>query len=444
MACRSSSPSYGPLQLTVSSNSLDRGLEDLTKLEAHLVDLDLPATRTQVREITRLFKLLHPERHAEALSELRTLLELQTQGLAQLSLAFAFVPGFDPSPFGRYLATREELGGLDDDELQAAFIIAFHSDEPRSLAEFIAKHRARLERMMGAANVASLEIQALADAGDPASARLVFDLHVDEFETPLKSLLLTRIAKAEGADPVMAHKRLYEETPSLISLRSLVSVLASRGDSAALAHYGRLLYEETRSLEDALMAARAMAVAEMADAFSDFVEHKPEIIEHDPELKRYQAWRLLFAGRIKEARVLATHLREAGAEHRDLDLEMAIAVDSGDWDSLALPLAGFLERRASQSGLALIRAAGIARTAELPIALPLVVASVERAPEDATVLLTAYRLATELGDEQERRPETHEWFRRALEISGPNGPVQRFTIKECSRKSRIGSVTSAR
>ena len=82
MACRSSSPSYGPLQPTVSlKQRLDRGLEDLTKLEAHLVDLDLPATRTQVREITRLFKLLHPERHAEALSELRTLLELQSQGL---------------------------------------------------------------------------------------------------------------------------------------------------------------------------------------------------------------------------------------------------------------------------------------------------------------------------------------------------------------------------
>lgn len=234
----------------------------------------------------------------------------------------------------------------------------------------------------------------------------------------------------------MAHKKLYEETRSLTALRSLVGVLASRGDSAALVHYGRLLYDETRSLEDALMAARAMAVAEMADAFSDFVEHNPEIIERDPELKRYQAWRLLFAGRIREAQVLAVDLRGAGAEHRDLDLEMAVAIDSGEWENLAVPLAHFLENRDGQSGLALIRAASIARAAELPVATPILEAAVERAPQDATVLLTAYRLATELGEDQERRPETNEWFRRALELSGPEGPVQRFTIKELLAKQQ--------
>ena len=415
---------------------LDRGLEDLTKLVAHLVDLDLSATRTQVREIIRFFKLMHPERQAEALSELRTLLDQPGQALGRLSFAFAFLPGFDPAPIAHYLATREGLGGLDDNELQAAFVIALHSDERRSLGDFIAKHRVRLERAIGTAQVASLEVQALAAAGDPASARLVFNLHVEEFEGTLKSLLLTQIAKAEGDDPVTADKRFYEETRSLTALRSLVGVLASRRDSAALAHYGRLLYEETGSLEDALVAARAMAMAERADAFSDFVERNPQIIEHDPELKRYRAWRLLFDGRIKEARRLAVDLRDAGGEHRDLDLEVTVAVDSGDWDSLAVPLASFLDTRERQSGLGLIRAAGIARVMDLPVSAPLMEAAVERAPQDATVLLTAYMLATELGEDQERRPETNEWFRRALELSGPEGPVQRFTIKELLAKER--------
>jgi hypothetical protein len=228
---------------------LDDGLQDLMGLMAHLVDLELPATRSQVREIVRLFQLMHPERQAKALSELRMLLDQPGQALERLSFAFAFLPGFDPTPIGHYLATREELGGLDDNELQAAFVIALHSDQPRSLVEFIAKHRVRLERAIGSAEVASLEVQALAAANDPASARLVFDHHVEEFEDTLKGLLLTQIAKAEGEDPVMAHKRLYEETRALTALRSLVGILAARGDSAALAHYGALLYEETRSLE---------------------------------------------------------------------------------------------------------------------------------------------------------------------------------------------------
>ena len=47
---------------------------------------------------------------------------------------------------------------------------------------------------------------------------------------------------------------------------------------------------------------------------------------------------------------------------------------------------------------------------------------------DPHVLLGAYHLFIEQGLEEER-PEAGEWFRKALALSGPEGPVQSFELK---------------
>jgi hypothetical protein len=75
---------------------LDDGLQDLTRLMAHLVDLELPATRSQVREIVRLFELMHPERQAKALSELRTLLEQPGQAPRAALVCLCLPSGIRP------------------------------------------------------------------------------------------------------------------------------------------------------------------------------------------------------------------------------------------------------------------------------------------------------------------------------------------------------------
>jgi hypothetical protein len=61
--------------------------------------------------------------------------------------------------------------------------------------------------------------------------------------------------------------------------------------------------------------------------------------------------------------------------------------------------------------------------------MDLVAAAVSKAGDDPNVLMGAYFLFVEEGLE-EKRPETHEWFQKALAGSGPEGPIQRFEIKE--------------
>jgi hypothetical protein len=56
-------------------------------------------------------------------------------------------------------------------------------------------------------------------------------------------------------------------------------------------------------------------------------------------------------------------------------------------------------------------------------------AALAKGENDPHVLLGAYHLFVEQGLEEER-PEAGEWFRRALTLSGPEGPVQAFELKD--------------
>ena len=94
-------------------------------------------------------------------------------------------------------------------------VINLHRDDPRELADFIAKQRPALEKAFGAPGIASMEIQALANAQDATSARLLLQQHREQFDEVLVALLEAEIAKADGRDPVSENKQAYEATKSV-------------------------------------------------------------------------------------------------------------------------------------------------------------------------------------------------------------------------------------
>jgi hypothetical protein len=59
--------------------------------------------------------------------------------------------------------------------LRAAFVLQLDGGDPRSVANFIGKHRARLEKGYGRDGILSIEIQALVRARDITSAKLLLN-----------------------------------------------------------------------------------------------------------------------------------------------------------------------------------------------------------------------------------------------------------------------------
>jgi hypothetical protein len=120
------------------------------------------------------------------------------------------------------------------------------------------------------------------------------------------------------------------------------------------------------------------------------------------------------------------------APERDLQLEIAIAIESGEWESLARPLSAYLDDLSKHSGLDLIRAAHVAQQSNQGPTMDLVKAAVAKAENDPNVWLGAYTLIVEEGLE-DTVPEAHDWFLRALVLSdkkGTKGPIQKFELKE--------------
>jgi hypothetical protein len=408
---------------------LDMATADLQRALPLAVGLSLSQGSQASRTYLIWCDLLHPGRHDAALAQLRSDMQEPTKALPLIQFALAYDPQFDSASIAAYLERRESLGGLNDDEVAARLAICLNKDDPQAVSEVIAKHRDQLETSFGKPVVLSLEIQALAKTGDATSARLLLDANRALFSAETIAGFETDIAKAEGADPFAEHLNLYQATKTTDALRALVGALVQRNDARGIVQYAEELYKRTDDPRDIALAAKAFADAGDNQNFVRLAEAFPFLQDYDAGLRRHYAWQLFRLGRLDDARAITDAFRQKSPSERDSNLEIALAIESGEWELLAQPLATILERAAELDGPTLIRAASLSQASGQGPLLDLVQAAIANAPDDPNVLLGAYTLYVEEGLEEDR-PEAHDWFRRALTLSGPEGPVQRFELKE--------------
>lgn len=418
-------PSLEPKDLPAR---LDGAIADLERVSPVTQELELRVAARSVRWYETWAKLLHPYRNAAALAKLKLDMQAPASAAQFVVLALEFDPDFDHKPLEDWLARRESLGGLDEYEFRAALALHVHRNDPERIASFIAKHRAICEQSLGRPLSLVVEIKALTKSGDTASARLQLEENRSLFEKSVVAQLESEIVTAEGADPVTEHLRVYEETRSLLALRSLVEALIRKRDHRALGKYAELLYAMTSDPEDIATAAKAFERDGDHVNFLRVMQTHPFLKERDLGLKRVLAWRLFDSGKFKDAQEIADGLTKSDTTG-DLNLEVALAIESGHWERLGLILNTYLRRRASLDGQTLIRAANIAQASGYGPFQELMEAAVEKEPKSAEVLVGAYTVAVE-GGLEESRPQAHEWFLRALQLSGADGPIQRFELKE--------------
>jgi hypothetical protein len=412
-----------------TASRLDLAIDDLTTLLPLTSELGLPNAKRIAETYIRWCELLHPYRKVSGLAHLQADLSDSKLARERLSLAFAFDPQFKPDAIDAYLARREQIGGLDDDDLKAALVARIHSNDPASVAAIISRYRARFEANYQDPPIFTIELQALALAGETSSARLLLEKHRADL-TPEGILLFeTLISKSEGKDPVAEDLKAYEATQSLDALRALVGSLVSRKDHRASAKYAEELFAKSSDPRD--IATAAYEYAQLGDGreFTRLIEAHPFLEDREPEFCRHYAWELFRLGKLKDAKARAELLAQNFPANRDLQLEIAIAIESGEWETLAKPLAAFLDDVSKHTGLQLIRAAHIAQQSGQGPMLDLMYAAVSRADNDPHVWLGAYSLVVEEGLEDDV-PDAHLWFRKALALSDKQGTVQQFELKE--------------
>jgi hypothetical protein len=409
---------------------LDRAAADLGTFMPIAATLGMREAKRLAEAYASWCELLHPYRKAAGLARLRSEMKDPKTALARLQFALAYDPEFRPDDVAQYLERREQLGGLDDSEIRAMLVLRLHGNNPGAVAALIARYRMKLEAAFPPLPITPIEIQALAKAGDAPSARLLLNAHADQFSADARAGLEAEVAKAEGADPIQEDLRVYETTKSVEALRSLLASVGSRGDDRAVARCSEELYQRTQDPQHIARAARALTNVGDSKEFLRVMGAYPFLQGRDTALARRYGWELFHSGKLKEAKDIAERLEKWVPPARDLNLEIAIAIESGEWESLAVTLAAFLEDTSKHSALELIRAASLAQASRRgPMMDLLKAAVVAKAEPDPNVWLGAYRLIIEEGLEDDV-PEAHGWFQRALTLSDSGGPVQRFELKD--------------
>jgi len=411
------------------STELDKAINDLRQAFPLASSLGLRYAPRIIESYIIWCELQHPSRKNAALAQLRRDMDDPALAVSRVQYALAYDPDYSSANLEAYLQRRDSFGGLSDDELRAMFAILLHKNDAAGLASLIAAKRQQAEASFGKDEILSLEIHALAEKGDVTSATVLLENSLVAFDATRIAVLRADIAKAEGADPVAEHLRLYETTKSPEALRPLVGALLAKEDYIGIAKYAELLFAETKDPRDIAFAARAALRAGDGDNFVRLIEAHPNLRHSDVNLLRGYGWQLFRLGRLREAKEIVEEIERKHPDGRDLSFEFAVALDTGEWETLAGSLNAALDPARGLDGIALMRAAHLAQASGQGPLMDLISAALAKGEDDPHVLLGAYYLFVEQGLEEER-PESGEWFRKALALSGPDGPVQTFEMKE--------------
>ena len=153
--------------------------------------------------------------------------------------AWAFGVSFNLEPLRRYLAGREKLGGLNEDELRAECFLSwtamnFNEMTCRDFVAYLEANQTRIADTMPANLLMAMRIDALLRDNQVERARAILlerDGDLDEVEAARFSAMIDAL---DGVDSRERFERAYRDTGSVVDLQNLVGCLQESDDREAL------------------------------------------------------------------------------------------------------------------------------------------------------------------------------------------------------------------
>jgi hypothetical protein len=344
-----------------------------------------------------------------------------------VELAWAFDIPSELETLRRHLATRERYGGLSEPDLYAKLVLLRWRGPPAELAAFIERELPVLERKASRDGLLGLQVEALANAGEPDRAAALLEAHTAEFDPEGLKQLRDLVRLRRGESVRQSREEHYAADPSLENLLNLVQAIEADRDFASMRPYAEQLFSEAPNVSNATRVVRCLEAAATDEQLLSFLETNDGIVRADSNLTAVKAWALFRLGSLAAAHTLNEKLLWERRGPDDLRLAVNVALQTGEWERLsALVELGWATRDTLPPEMLLLLAR-VAGESHPDRALDLARHCVDTAPDDPRVLLAAYELAVQLGREGET---AHSWLSRAAGLSGERGPVQRFTLRQ--------------
>lgn len=320
-------------------------------------------------------------------------------------------------------------GGITYDAAIARFALAFTKKNSEDVANYIARHRNELAKYFDKKSMEFIQIEMLSQAGLPERAKECLDTLLEEGLSDEEESHLQRIiAEAEGTNPVEARKEQFKKTDSLSDLAFLVHELKNMGEWDGLCEYGEMLFERTRSLDDAVNLANALTNTHKNERLVEFLKANSALLEQSKNLQMLYCWGLYQEGALLRARSELSKLSDDRNNQNYRALQVNLGIALGDWNSLTALVANEYIEKDKRSAQELIGVAQLALHLDSPHAKELVFSAAEKGNGDAGILAAAYFLASSAGWEDDAK--AFQWLNKAAALSGDDGPIQKKSLKD--------------
>jgi hypothetical protein len=387
-----------------------------------------PPQAMEARNWSLWLRLTHPDPMISAAAQVEIVRSMSDGEsiLRVLPLARARNIPFDTDLASQYLAQRSQLGGLDDDERRAEFVLNQLRLAPGDFLGYLDREADRLRPLMPADLLTAARIEALAADGQATRAKALLQEAGGAFDEDDTRRIEVRIAQAEGEDPRQRLEDLYYRTRELLDLTNLIGHLFQVSDWPALRPLLAELVrrEPTRANAQNLVACMVRAGQAAPGEVLQFLEANPDLVARAPELQSAKAWSLFGAGHLAEADLLNAQLLAQRRDDADLDLDINIALAAGQWERFP----GIVERewpqRDQHTPGTLMRLAAIAAQVEVTAARAwdLAKLAVQRNDGDPLLLMSALWLRYRLGHDDDH--DTASWLQEAVALSSEDGPLR--------------------
>ena len=375
-------------------------------------------------------ELVDPDDFTRGRQRLETKLRNAENALSLVRLGFQFEIELDVEAIEREIDRQTALnGGLTYDTAIARLALVFIQQTPKDASNYIERHQDSLSGFINNEYMHFVRIELMVRAGrlDEARNRLE-TLENEELSEPNKSHLRRIIAEAGGADPIERRKLRFKETNLTVDLSILVDQLEAQHEWVQLCKYGQILFERTKSLSNAERLAVALHNSGKNDRLVEFLDSNETMIMQSKQLRQLRCWSLYHEGALLEAR---TEMAKLGDDLDDVNfrnLNVNLAISLGDWNAVSAFVGNECKEKDNRNAPELLGTAQLAlRLDSVYQAKELLSAAVQKGNEDPKVLAAAYHIATSAGWENQ---EVSQWIQKAADLSGDDGPIQKFTLRE--------------
>ncbi|MEZ9438223.1 HTH domain-containing protein [Vibrio atlanticus] len=377
-------------------------------------------------------ELRSSEMHEQAMVRLQSYFVNYTQNtLEYLPLAFVFGIDIDFESIENEVDKQTALSHENDPIIGFSRFIVAQTKKPfTAVVEYIANHRAQIERAVSSITIDMIEIEALAKSGlvDDAEDLLQKIASSGVPDTEVRNLQ-NIIDTAKGEDPVALAISQYQESKATSDLYHLVSLLEKGTYRDKHYLYSRELFECTGQESDAIRFCNAASSLGQFPELHQFLSDRMDLVNKSDRLRLHWAWSLFRKGDLIGSREQIELLKLSKSQQLDIKtLEVNLSIFSGDWESLSVFVEDSWISRENLKADELIQAAQLAKAFSPSRAKQILEFCTGKFPEDPQVLASSYFAATTMGWEDSQ--ETSEWLNKAITLSDEDGPLRRTSLED--------------